>query len=132
MMKEKPLLKCFTLILKYFISINRYLGNEYYFYLNMKTNDWNIENILVLTFMCQHISFLYKFFMRNGYNHSRISTIRQTRTTGCERKLFRMRIVNFNSIPNPFSSTPNYHNMLVSFKTDRCTRPPFVLQPTFE
>ena len=62
------------------------------------------------------------------HNYSRVSFIRLRRPIRCKRELFRIHVVNFNRVSDPFSTTPDDYNMLIFSIRNSCTAPPFVFK----
>ena len=62
------------------------------------------------------------------HNYSRVSFIRLRRTIRCKRELFRIHVVNFHRVSDPFSTTPDDYNMLIFSIWNSCTTPTFVFQ----
>ena len=62
------------------------------------------------------------------HNYSRVSFIRLRRTIRCKRELFRIHVINFHRVSDPFSTTPNDYNMLIFSIWNSCTTPTFVFK----
>ena len=88
---------------------------------------------VIVIFESYFLQAIFKHMLPNlmqiaRHNYSRVSFIRLRRTIRCKRELFRIHVVNFHRVSDPFSTTPDDYNMLIFSIWNSCTTPTFVFE----